>query len=183
MNSKNAKAVISREICILADSRNVPCLPGDLSCRDAGRPLRGWRETMHKARACTVQGRAIFVARGRGSTVEQFLAKGLESGVRDPYSLEYQDEEDSMRASAHTRRTHAARQISFVSGLCMGCALWRHDFEEITDHVRGDDDSLETGVPQARIDGRQHVLRSILTASGTCNDCGKSVTSLYIPMG
>jgi hypothetical protein len=86
-----------------------------------------------------------------------------------------------MKASAHTRRTHTARQGSTGSGLCVTCALRRHDFREVMGSVPDGDCPSEASGSQARIDGVRHVLRS---ASGcrTCDDCGRNATHFYIPI-
>ena len=86
-----------------------------------------------------------------------------------------------MKASAHTRRTHTARQESTGSGLCVKCALRRHDFRELTRNVPDNDCLSETSGPQARIDGIRHALRSV-SECRTCDDCGRNATHFYIPV-
>jgi hypothetical protein len=87
-----------------------------------------------------------------------------------------------MNASAHTRRNHTIRQ-SFVSGLCTRCASQYHDFREITGCGVVDDYFPKISLSQAWIDGRHHVLRSAVRECVICSDCGKNVTSIYLPVG
>lgn len=86
-----------------------------------------------------------------------------------------------MKASSHTRRNHIARQGSAGSGLCIGCALRRHDFKEITGNPGGEHSS-GSPMPQARIDGIRYVLRRAASGCDTCDDCGRCVTSIYTPV-
>lgn len=88
-----------------------------------------------------------------------------------------------MRASGHTRRSHTAREPGDGSGLCVTCALTRHDFREMTD-AAPDDDTHFSGTlqPHARIDGIHHVLRRAGKGCDTCDDCGKEATSIYVPI-
>ena len=87
-----------------------------------------------------------------------------------------------MKASSHTRRNHIARQGRAGSGLCIGCALQRHDFKEITGIARDDGHFSTPPMPQARIDGIRHVLRRAVDGCDTCDDCGRYVTNIYIPV-
>jgi hypothetical protein len=86
-----------------------------------------------------------------------------------------------MNASAHTRRNHTIRH-SYVSGLCAGCASRYHDFREITGRAPVDEHFPEMSLPQAWIDGRPHVLRPTVIECAICSDCGKNVTSIYLPV-
>ena len=84
-----------------------------------------------------------------------------------------------MNASAHTRRNHTARQISFTSGLCMTCASRLKDVKDTT--RSNPTHAPETGLPQVRIGGRRYMLRPAAIDCGTCGYCGKRVTNIYVP--
>ena len=86
---------------------------------------------------------------------------------------------NNMRASAHVRRNHWTRQTSYVAGLCIKCALRHHDFREIIGGATEDRYFPDTPLPQAWIDGRRHLLQSIMTGLGICRDCNTRVESVY----
>ncbi len=72
---------------------------------------------------------------------------------------------------------------SVVTGLCVECAVRRHDFKEILAHGKGDDLFYESPLPAAWIDGRRYKL---LTPVGrqkvTCRECNRKVTSIFLPI-
>ena len=69
------------------------------------------------------------------------------------------------------------------TGLCMECALRHHDYKEMLRHETADDHTSEMLFPQARIDGRCHVLLShAWTHQETYVECERKAPSLYLPM-
>jgi hypothetical protein len=77
----------------------------------------------------------------------------------------------------------AMRHENILTGLCVECAIRRHDFREILAHGRrGDDYFFEAPLPAAWIDGRRHRL---LTRAGTeemiCSECNRRAAGIYHP--
>jgi hypothetical protein len=69
------------------------------------------------------------------------------------------------------------------TGLCMNCALRRHDFHEVLGRSSSDVRLPETPLPQGLIDGRPYVLVShAWTHQQTCGECGRKAAALYLPV-
>jgi hypothetical protein len=70
-----------------------------------------------------------------------------------------------------------------IMGLCMECALRRHDFHEMVGNGTNDEGPPATPPPQALIDGRRHMLLShAWTHQETCSECKQTTPTLYVPM-
>jgi len=72
---------------------------------------------------------------------------------------------------------------SIVMGLCVECAVRRHDFKEILAHGKGDDHFSESPLPEAWIDGRRYkLLTPVGSQKVTCRECNRKVTSIFLPI-
>ncbi len=68
-----------------------------------------------------------------------------------------------------------------LSGLCLQCAVARHDFKEILAHGKGDDHFRDSPLPAAWIDGRRYkVLSPVGAQTAICNECGRDVVSIFM---
>jgi hypothetical protein len=70
-----------------------------------------------------------------------------------------------------------------VTGLCLECAVRRHDFKEILAQGRCDDHFYEAPLPAAWIGGRRYRLLTCFGTQGaTCSECNRSVPGIYLPV-
>src|SRR5512135_1744068 len=68
-------------------------------------------------------------------------------------------------------------------GLCIECALRRHDFHELAWRHTGREGHHETPLPHALIDGRRYVLLSYAwTHVEQCGECKRKAANLYLPI-
>ncbi len=68
------------------------------------------------------------------------------------------------------------------AGLCIGCALLRHDYREILGCAEDEAYSSEKAFPEAWIDGRRYRLRPEITAhEAVCRECNGIGLRLYTP--
>ncbi|MCG6535601.1 MAG: hypothetical protein L7F78_13125 [Syntrophales bacterium LBB04] len=75
------------------------------------------------------------------------------------------------------------RHENTLTGLCVACAVCRHDFSEILAHGRGDDHFSEAPLPTAWIEGRRHrLLPCVGIEEMICSQCNKRVAGIYLPM-
>jgi hypothetical protein len=78
---------------------------------------------------------------------------------------------------------HTTDKKDTIMGLCMECALRRHDFHELLGKEAKDEGLRETPLPQALIDGRPHVLLSYAwTHRERCSECKRKAANLYLPI-
>jgi len=68
-----------------------------------------------------------------------------------------------------------------LTGLCVECAVRRHDFKEMLTNGKGDDRFSEAPLPAAWIGGRRHRLLTPVNAQGAmCRECNRKVPSIYL---
>jgi hypothetical protein len=86
-----------------------------------------------------------------------------------------------MRPAKVSDNTSLRRSRKITTGICIECALRRHDFREVMGALEGDEDFPAMRLPQALIDGRNHTLLSYAwTRQENCVECGQKVANLYI---
>jgi hypothetical protein len=74
-------------------------------------------------------------------------------------------------------------QKDIITGICVECALRRHDFAEILPRGKGDDQFFEAALPAAWIDGRRYRLLTPIGMQGaTCHECNRKVANIYLPI-
>jgi hypothetical protein len=79
--------------------------------------------------------------------------------------------------------TVTASGTGAVTGLCIECALRRHEYHEVLGSDPRSAGPPDTPLPQALIDGRPHVLLSYAwTHQDRCSECKGPATNLYLPV-
>ncbi len=87
-----------------------------------------------------------------------------------------------MREGVRLTRDQLTADKESAAGLCMECALLRHDFHELLGNGSSRKASCEAAFPQALIDGRRHTLRPYAwTRQEKCSECERNAAVLYLP--
>jgi hypothetical protein len=70
-----------------------------------------------------------------------------------------------------------------LTGLCLECAVRRHDFKEVLVNGMSDDRFSDAPLPEAWIGGRRHrLLIPVGTQGAKCDECNRGVASIYLPI-
>ncbi len=70
-----------------------------------------------------------------------------------------------------------------ITGLCVECAICRHDFSEMLTHGEEGDHFSEAAFPAAWINGRRYrFLVPVATQRAVCSGCDRRVASIYVPV-
>ena len=68
-------------------------------------------------------------------------------------------------------------------GLCLECAVRRHDFKEILGQGRCDDHFYEAPLAAAWMVVRRHRILTCFGIQGaTCSECNRKVPGIYLPV-
>jgi hypothetical protein len=94
-----------------------------------------------------------------------------------------EDMEDIMQEVPEARTNRATGEWGTLTGLCIECALRRHDFHEVIGNNTKTPGPPDITLPQALIDGRRHVLLSyVWTHQERCSECERKAPNLYLAM-
>ena len=88
-----------------------------------------------------------------------------------------------MQGELQSRTNLTTGKRGTLTGLCMECALRRHDFHQLIGNETESASPPDVPFPHALIDGRHHVLLSyVWTHLERCSECNGSAANLYVPM-
>ena len=98
------------------------------------------------------------------------------------YAIGHPAAEEFIEMATASGDTPPQNTESTATGVCIECALRRHDFRELIEASESGDALPMVRLPRAFIDGKTHVmLSSVWTHQETCAECGRKAANLYIP--